>query len=170
MAINAVKKILNGDTPFTDVDVGTGTIGTTELVASCVTSAKIATSAVATDGLQASAVTAAKIATDAVSGLAIQASAVAKGELKYGKYTFSFAGGGSAGPGPGASGTVSVVITGGAQMIGWYLTAATVTSAVSYGQNAIFASTTSVCITVTPEPYLNTAADVLQGVIITIEP
>lgn len=133
--INAVKKILQGETNFDD-----GVIGADEIAASAVTAAKI------------------------------YASAIGKDALKYGRYTFSFAGGGSAGPGPGASGTVSVTITGGAQMIGWFLTSALVTSAASYGQTVAFASTTSTCITVTPKPGLGTAADVLQGVIVTIEP
>lgn len=145
MAINAVKKLLDGDTV-----VGGGIIPTAALAAS--------------------AITAAKIATDAVSGLAIQASAVAKGELKYGKYTFSIEGGGSAGPGAGASAAVSVVITAGAQMVGHYLTGHLVTSAVSYCISPVFTETTSICITVTPGSKLNTAADYLRGVIITIEP
>jgi hypothetical protein len=149
MAINAVKKLLNGDTPFTDVDVGTGTVGTTELAASCITAAKIATGAVNNDG--------------------VGASAIAKGELKYQLYVWSFIGNGSAGPGNGASAAISVAVGGGAQVIGFYFTKYICTSAASYVNTITIASTTSTCFTLSPAYGLKSTADVLEGVLITIE-
>jgi hypothetical protein len=60
--INAVKKIINGDTPLASISIDTGAIASAELAASAVTAAKIMASAVNANG------------------------------LKYGSYTFSLAG------------------------------------------------------------------------------
>ena len=141
MAINAVKKIMNGDTPLASAAIDTGTISTAKLGASAVTAAKVAASAIVANG------------------------------LKYKKYNFSFAGGGSGGPGPGTSAIFSCAVTVGTTMIGWYFTSIVVTSTASYGPTPKFDFSTSAgVLTVTPTPLLGTAADLQQGVVICIEP
>ena len=139
--INAIKKILQGETAFTLTDLGSGTVSATELAANAVTAAKI------------------------------NASAVGLAALKYGRYPFSLAGDGSAGPaGTGkSSAAISIVVTAGAQIIGWYLTKFVCTSAASYTNLPYFVSTASTCITVSPCYGLKSTADVIEGVILTIE-
>jgi|PlaIllAssembly_1097288.scaffolds.fasta_scaffold606783_1 hypothetical protein len=147
--INAIKKILQGETAFTLTDLGSGTISSAEIAGSAITGAKVAT--------------------DAISALHIVASGVGRAELKYSRYVFSFAGDGSAGPGNGASAAISVVVNGGAAILGFYLTKFVCTSAASYVNTITIASTTSTCFTLSPAYGLKSTADVIEGVLVTIE-
>lgn len=52
MAINAVKKILQGDTPFTLTELGSGTVSSAEIAASAITYTKVGASAIVKDGLK----------------------------------------------------------------------------------------------------------------------
>lgn len=52
MAINAVKKLLQGDTPFTLTELGSGTVSSAEIAASAITNTKVAASAIVKDGLK----------------------------------------------------------------------------------------------------------------------
>lgn len=147
--INAIKKILQGETTFTLTDLGSGTVSSAEIAGSAITGAKIAT--------------------DAISALHIVASGVGRAELKYSKYVFSFVGNGSAGPGAGASAAVSIAVAANAQVIGYYLTKFVCTSAASYVNIPLFEATTSIVVTVTPAYGLKSTADLMEGVVLTVE-
>jgi hypothetical protein len=141
MAINAVKKIMSGDTPLASVAIDVGAIASAELGASAVAAAKIMASAVNANG------------------------------LRYKTYTFSFLGTAPASNvlNSGASITYCIPITNGAKMIGHYLTKNTVASTTgsvakvpvfTQGTNSILVSTS----------LLIFGADIMEGVVITIEP
>jgi hypothetical protein len=140
--LNALKKILNGDTPLASaLAFDAGAITSADLGASVVAAAKIMASAVNANG------------------------------LRYKTYTFSFLGTAPASNvlNSGASITYVIPITNGAKMIGFYLTSHAVASTIgsvaktpifTQGANSIKVSTS----------LLIFASDVMEGVVITIEP
>jgi len=137
--INALKKLIQGDTAFTAFTAETGGIGSAELAASAVTGAKIATGA--------------------VSALAIGASAIVAAGLKYKVNTFSLAGD-AVGIASAHSVTYSIVTTG--KALGMYLTKLT-----SHA-NAPIVTQGAAAITISVAQAL-IGSDICEGVIITIE-
>jgi len=143
--LNALKKLLQGDT-----QVNAGIIPTAALAASAITAAKIANSA--------------------VSAAAIQASAINVNGLKYGSYTYSIAAD-AVGATSAASKTYTVAITAGAKVLGQYIKKFTFASTGSAGSVTIAPvltiGTNSVKVSLTGNLG---ASDLVEGVLITIEP
>jgi hypothetical protein len=160
MAINAVKKIMNGDTPLASIAIDTGAIASGEIAASAISGSKIATSAISGLHIGASAVSAAKIC----------ASAVNVNGLKYGSYTFSLAAN-AVGAASAASKTFTVAITAGAKVLGHFINKFTFASTGSAGSVTIAPvltiGTNSVKVSLTGDLG---ASDLVEGVLITIEP
>lgn len=99
----------------------------------------------------------------------IKASAIGVNGLKYNTYAYSFLGTASAANGASAASTTyTITITSGAKIIGHYLTKHTCASTASLAKAPVFTlGTNSVKVSLTT---LIFGSDVMEGVIITIEP